>query len=48
MDMLHGYYMDIYTHLRVSESVDDSVNVLDAARAKPAKRLQRTRSPAFI
>ncbi len=38
--------MDIYTRLRVSESVDDSVYMLDAARAKPAKRLQRTRSPA--
>ena len=44
----HVYSIDIYivSHLRVIKRVNNRMNVVDAARAKPAKGPKRTRSPA--
>ena len=36
----------IVSHLRVIKRVNNRMNVVDAARAKPAKGPKRTRSPA--
>ena len=42
------YIVLIYigSHLRVIKRVNNRMNVVDAARAKPAKGPKRTRSPA--